>query len=440
MKFQRLFRSLAWFYRSVGAVVIIALLIFTVFFNPMKSRTGNDSGKLVLRFQTLASPALKKTLEELITEYERRNPDVHIKLETFTRGYYEKLVFEFVGGVPPDIVFLLDTLFLPFAEKEQLLELDTFIENTPELLIDDIHPVSLQAFRYNGRQYCLPNNFDCMVLAYNKDLFDEDGIAYPDETWDWKTFADAAIKLTKYDINGRVRRFGFGFTYSFEPWSPFVFQNGGEFFNVEGTKCLLDSPEAIEATQFVTDLVLKHKAAPNYGQSQEFGTSNSQLFQLGLVAMSPVTKSTAFQYYQQKLPFLWDVAPLPKGKQRATFGIVTGYAIARDSKHKQESWEFLRYLVSVEVQKVLTKEGVVFTPRNSIANSDLFFTPDIAPSNDRAFLDSREYARLLYCNPYVKNKKRLTIIENITEEIVVRKKAAAEVIRKTVRYANERFE
>ena len=35
-----------------------------------------------------------------------------------------------------------------------------------------------------------------MVLYYNKDLFDKDGVSYPTADWKWPDFLAAAQKLT----------------------------------------------------------------------------------------------------------------------------------------------------------------------------------------------------------------------------------------------------
>lgn len=42
-------------------------------------------------------------------------------------------------------------------------------------------------------------DYDTIGLWYNKIMFDEAGISYPDETWIWDTLAEAAKKLNKED-------------------------------------------------------------------------------------------------------------------------------------------------------------------------------------------------------------------------------------------------
>ena len=45
---------------------------------------------------------------------------------------------------------------------------------------------------YDGSVYGFPRDISVEVLYYNKDIFDEAGVAYPDDTWTWDDFLAAA--------------------------------------------------------------------------------------------------------------------------------------------------------------------------------------------------------------------------------------------------------
>ncbi|ETJ29197.1 ABC transporter, substrate-binding protein, partial [human gut metagenome] len=42
-------------------------------------------------------------------------------------------------------------------------------------------------YKSDGKNYAIPKDYDTVGLWYNKTLFDEAGISYPDETWTWDT-------------------------------------------------------------------------------------------------------------------------------------------------------------------------------------------------------------------------------------------------------------
>ena len=74
-------------------------------------------------------------------------------------------------------------------------------------------------------RYAVPKDYDTIALWYNKTLFDEAGISYPDDTWTWADLKDAAKKLTKDDGS----QYGFcAGLHNQEGYYNFVYQNGGE--------------------------------------------------------------------------------------------------------------------------------------------------------------------------------------------------------------------
>ena len=128
-----------------------------------------------------------------------------------------------------------------------------------------------------------------VVLYYNKDKFDEAGIAYPpsnvEDAWDWDTFVDVAKKLT-VDINGKnateegfdpskIMDYGLGFNYLREFhqfWA--LYANGGGVVNANGTEFLWDSEASIEGLQKNVDLIHADYLAPQvlYNWASDIGS------------------------------------------------------------------------------------------------------------------------------------------------------------------------
>ena len=65
-------------------------------------------------------------------------------------------------------------------------------------LLDFIQDI-VELYQYDGKTYAIPKDYDTIGLWYNKALFDEAGVSYPDESWTWETMAEAAEKLTDKD-------------------------------------------------------------------------------------------------------------------------------------------------------------------------------------------------------------------------------------------------
>jgi len=113
------------------------------------------------------------------------------------------------------------------------------------------------------------------------------------------------------------------------------------------------------------------------------------------VAMTPAGHWVVPLY--SKVDFNWDVAPLPKGLERASIVNSVGFVIAKDTKYPNEAWAFLKYLVGEPGQTKVTALGLGVPTLKSIANSDAYLKQDTAPINHKVFLDAMEYARVKPC-------------------------------------------
>jgi ABC-type glycerol-3-phosphate transport system substrate-binding protein len=95
-----------------------------------------------------------------------------------------------------------------------------------------------------------------------------------------------------------------------------------------------------------------------------------------------------------------DIAPLPRGKYRVG-GIATHMmSMSASSKKKEETWEFIRFLVGKEGQVEVSNDGNNIPALREIAESDLFLKNKNTPLlNNRVFLDEVPYARDWAFNP-----------------------------------------
>ena len=79
--------------------------------------------------------------------------------------------------------------------------------------------------------------------------------------WDWQTFLETAQRLTKCD-GASVEQYGFAVSPFDTPSYSFMWQNGAEIVAENSNKAVITHPSAIEAVQFMRDLVHKHGVAP----------------------------------------------------------------------------------------------------------------------------------------------------------------------------------
>jgi multiple sugar transport system substrate-binding protein len=130
---------------------------------------------------------------------------------------------------------------------------------------------------------------------------------------------------------------------------------------------------------------------PTPSAAEQFGDP----FESGNVAMTPAGHWVVPLY--SNVDFNWDVAPLPMGKVRASIVNSVGFVIAKDSKHPDEAWAFLKHLIGPKGQTKVTSLGLGVPAIKSIANSDVYLNQQSADINHKLFLDTMDYAKVKPC-------------------------------------------
>lgn len=322
-------------------------------------------------------------MEELASEFSKTHSKITIKVQlTPWDDYWTKLKAAVTGGSAPDVFWMNGPNVQLYATNGVLLPLDTQIATDKVDL--GVYPTSLvDLYSVGGKRYGLPKDFDTVGLWYNKKLFDAAGVKYPDATWTWAEFQAAAAKLTdkakgQFAIaasNASAQEYQYNTIY----------QAGGHVITPAGKSGYAD-PATIEGLRFWTDLI-KNGYSPDLKTMTD--TAPINLFESGKTAMYyggswDVTEFSKNDYTKDKV----DVAPLPMGKKRAT--IIHGLAnvVSAKTAHKNEAWEFVKFLGSKPAAEILGKRGPIPAYNGTQANW-LQAHPEFKL---QVFLDGLQYA------------------------------------------------
>lgn len=189
--------------------------------------------------------------DELLPKFYEKYPDVSVSVDyTSYKKLNEKLTTALASGLVPDVMMMGVGWVEPFAARGALgpLEVD---ESSLSGYAEEV----LKAGRWEGELYALPVMLDTRIGIYRKDMFKEAGIDGPPTSW--KEIAEVAVKLTERDGSGKLTRAGID-VLSLDPrqmWEVLLWSNGGDLFNEDGSEVRFNSPEGVEALQFVTDLI-----------------------------------------------------------------------------------------------------------------------------------------------------------------------------------------
>ena len=336
--------------------------------------SDDPTGHLV--FATWGTPTEIESFQRLIDHYnEARRPPHRVKLSHIEQtSYTEHLLVQAAARSLPDVIHL-DRKDVPlFVHRKLLEDLTPAIEADTGFSLEVFVRELLPGCQVADRFYGIPNNFSTFVLYYNKDHFDAEGLPYPDSTWTWETFLQAARRLTKTDGAGTTVRYGcvisiIRFTM--------IQQFGGKILNTEMDSCVIASPEAAAALQFDIDL------AGRYGVTWSVLSQNlnwDDMFAGGRCAMIANGRWAATWYLQTMPEGALDVAPLPQGKVRMGALVNHLMAVSSQSTKKEEAWEFVKFLSSETAQRMINTDGANIPALRSIAYSDAFLQHPATPT------------------------------------------------------------
>lgn len=222
--------------------------------------TGDNEINILIYAQDHEKAVYQKLIDKFTKEHADEISTVNFEVTTQDE-YATKMTAAMTAGELPDIFYVGPEAVRSYVDNGYVQPLDDLVDATA---VDNLWPAIKSAYMYDGSNigsgslYCLPKDLSCFAFAYNKDLFDEAGLEYPDpeNPYTWEEFADVCQKLTKdKDGDGEIDQWGvananaFGFT-------PYVYGNGGQFLNDDQTKVVIDENQNFkDAFQYYTDLI-----------------------------------------------------------------------------------------------------------------------------------------------------------------------------------------
>ncbi|GAB2567258.1 ABC transporter substrate-binding protein [Gracilibacillus alcaliphilus] len=361
--------------------IVLLIVISAVILAGCGTNTGSDDNTLEV---ALWDEKISGAVDASIEEFNKEHPDVEVKV-TYTpyANYFTKLRTSLGGGSGPDVFWMNGPNFYEYATFGLIKDLEPFIEKDSEFSKDVYFDSVIDLYSHEGHLYAAPYFSDIVGLFYNKRLFDEAGLDYPDETWTWDDIKEKGELLTNkeagiYGYSASVVSNQAGY-YNLIP------QAGGYMINEEKTKSGFDSPETREALHFVKDLI-DEGIAPTVQTQIE--SNPRDLFMSGLIAIHPEISVNAEMFYSELGDDL-GVAPLPAGKEEATITHGIGWAMNGDTEKEELAWELIKHLSGEKGNQFIAETGFSIPAQEDM--SDLWV--ESIPGLDlQVFIDAQEVA------------------------------------------------
>lgn len=293
-------------------------------------------------------------IEQLIDGFNKSEGNGNITIEPTQlpwAEYWTKLETTLATGDDAPDIFWMNLAhlveYLPAGYllplEDGVIDLNQYSDTAMELLKGE-----------DGNHYGVPFLLDPNVLIYNKAMFDEAGLEYPNDTWTWEDFRTASAALTKEDGS----QYGYCFRTdsgqgSVDEW---LTTAGSDMFDYKNSIPLLAEEEAVEAWSFLYDMMYVDGSTPTGAQMTEI--QGDTYFQSGQAAMvfgaPPRIVVNAESVGAENI----GVSMIPMGKRRACSFSVCSFAGYANTKHEQEVQEFLKYAASKEGMTTLSSAGL----------------------------------------------------------------------------------
>ncbi|HMN27868.1 MAG TPA: extracellular solute-binding protein, partial [Caldilineaceae bacterium] len=342
--------------------------------------------------------------KKLYNQYRSAHPDVDVIDFWPAPGddWTTKLLAKVAAGDQLDIIWWCASHH-KFAEEGRLLDLRDLAEGDSDFKLDDFQSVGVDfCFDKPGRgraMWGLPTNYATVLLWYNKKMFDNAGVAYPDSSWTYQSMLEAAQQLTK-DTNGDGTPDEWGVSIPNDGWyyEPVLNAFGGGIVEIsQDDPCLLSMPESVEALQWLQDLLYKHKVAPTPADMAGLGSQAMLISDKLAMGFWPEWAQFEFLPAHADAGLEYGVTLLPTGPA----GRVTNYwagitSVTSTAKSPEAAWDVAKFIVSDDYQRMMTVT-LPESPAARISTTEFRFKEyDKYPDDRSALIESPQYGRQYY--------------------------------------------
>jgi len=314
---------------------------------------GSGGGKVTLTFwDHSGNPTRAEKYRELVKDFEATHKNIEVDfLELPSDSAFEKIQTSIAANQAPDLAALSGAEVAPLSAQNALLDIDDQFNASP--LKDELDAALVDGTRQDardGKLYALPYTLTYGILWYRTDLWKGAGMADGPATWD--TFYEGTKDLSKDGQYGFAMRGGAGGPYQF---LQAIYAQSGvkQLFDDKGVSTL-DDPANVEALK-------------RYAALYKTATSDADLgygFPEMVAAFDGGTVATmqhnlgSYAEHKKALDGKFAGLPLPAAAD-GTHNVITdpvpAFSIFKQSKHPEESWEFLQYLMGADANGALNE-------------------------------------------------------------------------------------
>ncbi len=335
--------------------------------------------------------------QPLIDAFEAEHPDIKINMVDLGSTDYSTVLGTQLsgGGSDFDVVTIKDVPgYVTLVSKGVLEPLDDLISQDG-VDLSKYNGITDQV-TMDGKLYELPFRSDIWVLYYNKDVFDNAGVAYPTNDMTWEEYDALARSVTDTTPGSEV----YGAHY--HTWRSAVQLMGildGKHTAVDGeyewTKPYYEMVLAQQSDGVCQDYATLKTQGLHY--SDAFAQGNVGMLNMGSWFISTLIQKIQSGEYTECSN--WGMVKYPHAEgvePGSTLATITALSIPTSAPHKDEAWEFVKFVTGEEGAQVLADTGNIPAMTNeaiveAIASMDGFPQDD---TSKEALITSHTYLEM----------------------------------------------
>jgi multiple sugar transport system substrate-binding protein len=340
-------------FRKKFGIALALTIVLVLAMQPILSHSTVKARQDKLTIALVLNTSDYKTVEPLVQQWkEQTGVEIEV-IEENTQTYVADYVLAANTKSPKlDMIMFWDFYLDQLAPM--LTPLDGSVDPAVALSDEDRADfMDIALTDYNGHPYIMPYSLDTRLLYYRTDLLEAAGFTEPPQTWD--QLVEYAQALTKdLDGDGNTDQWGFvslglaGQVFNTYTFFDFLFQKGGQIFDENG-KSAFNSPEGVEALQFMVDLKNLYKVMPpdviTYDNNEvhegflagKFAMTNHWPYMFGMTAGTDLENVVGYA-----------PEPAPEGGSSVTTFNRWGFGIPLMSENKELAWDLVKFLTNTQ--------------------------------------------------------------------------------------------
>ena len=281
---------------------------------------------------------------KLIAAFEESHPHIQVEVVAFNSYYYNKTLESMLeSGQQADVIFVnqLESLSM-LQEQDMIYPIDAFLEKD-KLPLDSY--LALDALRdsRSGELLGLPYRMDRFMLYFNKSMFDEAGVQYPDSNMTWLEFEELAKTLQQHISLSSDQ---YSVFQLIAPSRQMSFLTD-EFFSVANSSFEELRPGLELMLRMQEEGVMKplSEMSDQEGVQRMFEQGDYGMFVHGSWFLNYLINDTK----NGKISFEWGIDEIWQ----------TPVCISRNTREREAAWEFVSFVCGPEGAAILAEEGML---------------------------------------------------------------------------------